>query len=81
MALQPSSASRRRLRRRILRLLDRVAPAAAWGLVIGAAVTFLGVLTGIIATGEFRLGTLLISADLAVSGYGQLRDEQRDGEV
>lgn len=27
------------------------------------------------------LGTLLISADLAVGGYSQLRDEQREGDV
>lgn len=58
-----------------------MAPAAAWGLVVGAAVTFLGVLTGIIATGEWRLGYLLISADMMIGGYSQLRDEQREGEA
>lgn len=69
------------LRRRALALLDRVAAPAAWALVIGSAVTFLGVLLGLIAMGEFRLPTLLLSADLAVSGYSQLRDEQREGEA
>lgn len=69
------------LRRRVLATLDRVAPAAAWCLVIGATVTFVGVLVGLIAMGEFRLPTLLLSADLAVSGYSQLRDEQREGDA
>lgn len=70
-----------KLRRRVLAALDRVAGPAAWALVIGAVVTFLGVLTGIIATGEFKLGTLLISASLAIEGYGQLRDEQERDEA
>lgn len=69
------------MKRRILALLDRVAPVAAWCLVVGALVTFLGVLVGLIAVGEFRLMTLLLSADLVIGGYSQLRDEQRRGEI
>lgn len=71
----------RRLRQGALRVLDRAAPVAAWGLVLGALVTFVGVLVGFIAMGEFRLPTLLLSADLVVGGYSQLRDEQREGEA
>jgi hypothetical protein len=44
-------------------------------------VTFVGVLVGLIAVGEFRLMTLLLAADLAISGYSQLRDEQDRDEV
>lgn len=69
------------LRRRVLAMLDRVAGPAAWCLVIGALVTFLGVLTGLIATGEFRLGYLLISAGLVIDGYSTLRDEQERDEA
>lgn len=69
------------IRRRVLAALDRVAPAAAWALLIGATVTFAGVLVGLIAVGEFRLGTLLISASLMLEGWGNLRDEQRDDEL
>ncbi len=69
------------LRRRVLAALDRVAGPAAWCLVIGAAVTFVGVLTGLIVMAEFRLPTLLLSADLAISGYAQLRDEQERDEA
>lgn len=69
------------MKRRVLALLDRVAPAAAWGLLVGATVTFVGVLVGLVVVGEFRLGTLLISASLMLEGWSNLRDEQRDGEV
>lgn len=68
-------------RQRVLAALDRVAPAAAWGLLIGATVTFVGVVSGLIVVGEFRLGTLLIAASLMLEGWSNLRDEQQDGDV
>lgn len=68
------------MRRRVLAALDRVAPGAAWALVAGGAATFVAVLANVIATGDAKWATLLVSADLTVSGYGQLRDEQREGD-
>lgn len=70
------------MRRRVLGALDRFQPWAAWGLVIGGAVTFVGVLVNVISTGVAKPATLLISADLFVSGYAELRayaDEEDDG--
>jgi hypothetical protein len=41
---------------------------------VGAMATFVGVLTGLIATGEFRLLTMVAAADLAYTGYSALRE-------
>lgn len=60
--------------RRVLRWLARVERPAAWGLVIGAFLTFCGTVAGLIAHGEVKWATLLISADLCVSGWSALQD-------
>lgn len=62
------------LRRRVLAALDQVEPWAAWGLLVGAAVVFVGVLVDVIETGDAKWATLLIAADLLVSGYGEVQD-------
>lgn len=49
---------------------------AAWLLLVGATVTFFGVLTGLITAGDFKFGTLLISADLMVSGFGAVQQAE-----
>lgn len=62
----------------MLRALDRVEPWAAWGLVVGAVVVFVGVLVDVIRTGDAKWATLLVAADLIVSGYGELQDAVDD---
>lgn len=66
------------MRRRVLRLLDRIEPWAAWGLLAGAAVVFVGVAVDLIATGDARWATLLIAADLLVSGYSEVQDSAEE---
>lgn len=66
----------RRWRRRILRMFEAIERPAAWLLLLGGAVTFVGVLVGLIAVGEFRVATLLISADLVVSGFGAVQEAE-----
>lgn len=64
--------------KRIYRWLDRIHPVAAWALVAAALATFVGVAANIITTGDAKWATLLVSADLFVSGYGELRAEAKD---
>jgi hypothetical protein len=47
-------------------------------LLVGAFVTFVGVLIGLISVGEFRLATLLIAADLLVSGFNAVQESEED---
>jgi hypothetical protein len=41
-------------------------------------VTFVGVFVGWISVGEFRWPTLLISADLVVSGFSAVQETESD---
>lgn len=59
----------RSARDRLLRLFGVIEEPAAWVLLAGAAVTFVGVLVRLIDVGDFRLATLLVAADLLVSGF------------
>lgn len=68
----------RRLRRRALRISGRAKEPAGWILLVGAAATFVGVLVGLIATGGAKVATLLIAADLLVSGVDATPDEEDD---
>lgn len=52
---------------------------AAWVLLIGGAVTFLAVLLNVLRTGNAKWATLLIAADLIVSGFSAVQ-EAEDGE-
>lgn len=49
---------------------------AAWTLLIGAIVTFVGVIFGWITVGDFKWPTLLIAADLMVSGFTAVQESQ-----
>ena len=72
---------RRRVKRSVLAFLDRIQPWAAWTLLIGAAVVFLGVIFNVLATGDAKWATILVSADLLISGYGEVQksaDEDED---
>lgn len=70
----------RRLERLVLAFFARCERPVGWVLCVGAVVTFGGVLTGLIATGELRLVTLLVAAGLALDGYSALRDAYDDAE-
>lgn len=64
----------RNLERRTLRFFARYERQVAWIMFAGAVATFIGVLTGLVAAGEFRLLTLVAAADLGYTGYGALRE-------
>lgn len=63
-----------RIERFTLRVFRRLERPIAWTMFVGAVVTFFGVITGLIYTGEFRLLTLVASASLAYDGYNALRE-------
>jgi hypothetical protein len=69
----------RRLRRSILALFARIEKPAAWALLIGGVVTFFGVIFGLIVVGDAKPATLLIAADLIVSGFSAVQ-ESEDGD-
>ncbi len=68
----------RRMTRRILRLFAIIERPAAWTLLCGGVLTFGGVLVGLIAVGEARWATLLISADLIVGGFSAVQETEGD---
>jgi len=68
----------RAVRRRVLSVFKQLERPAAWGLMIGGVVTFISVVTGLIVVGEAKLATLLVSADLIVSGFSAVQ-ESEDG--
>lgn len=64
--------------RRLLRLFGKVQRPAAWCLLIGAAVTFGVVVTDLVVLGNAKLGTLLIAADLVVSGMAAAQEAENE---
>lgn len=74
---RPEVRSRlQRWRLAVLRAFAVAERPAAWGLLIGAAWTFIGVLVGWITVGDFKWPTLLIAADLVVSGFAAVQDSE-----
>lgn len=74
------SAFVHRLTRRVLRAFGWAERPAAWLLLVGGAVTFVGVVANLIATGDAKTATLLVAADLVVSGFGAVQQaEEEDG--
>ena len=69
-----------RLARFIARRVQRWELPAALVLIAGALVTFVGVLVHLIDVGEFRVATLLIAADLGVSGCSALQESTSEAE-
>ena len=73
------------MRRRVLALLDRIQPWAAWTLLVGAAVVLVGVVLNVITTRDAKWATILVAADLLVSGYGEVQksadEEEEDANV
>jgi hypothetical protein len=70
----------RQARRRVLRIFAVIERPAAWGLLIGGVVTFFSVVTGLIVVGEAKLATLLVAADLIVSGFSTVQESEDDDE-
>ena len=68
----------KRALRAVLRTFAIAERPAAWLLLIGGAATFVGVLIGWITVGDFRWPTLLIAADLVVSGFGAVQEAEDD---
>lgn len=66
------------LRRRVLRWMARAEKPAAWVLLVGGVVTFVGVLSGLIVTGEARWATLLVAAGLIVDGFAAVQEAEPD---
>jgi hypothetical protein len=63
-------------RRTVLRWFRFLERPAAWGLLIGGLVTFISVVTGLIVVGEAKLATLLVAADLIVSGFSAVQESE-----
>lgn len=70
----------RRIRRRALRAFAAAERPAAWMLLAGGFATFVGVLTNLIATGTAKWATLLVAADLVVSGFGAVQEAEAEGD-
>ncbi len=64
----------RLLRRRVLRVFAIIERPAAWFLLLGGFVVFVGVLVGFISTGSAKWATLLVAADLIVGGFLAVQD-------
>lgn len=70
----------RRWRRRVLAAFAVVERPAAWVLLIGGVVTFIGVVFGLIVVGDAKLATLLVAADLIVGGFGAVQETEDTDE-
>lgn len=70
---------RRLFMTRLLHWFGRAERPAAWVLLIGGFVTFIGVITGLIVTGDAKWATLLVAADLVVSGFSAVQQSDDDG--
>jgi hypothetical protein len=65
-------------RRKILAVFRTLERPAAWGLLIGGLITFFSVVFGLIVVGEAKLATLLVAADLIVSGFSATQQAEDD---
>ncbi|MDP9440622.1 MAG: hypothetical protein M3P34_00245 [Actinomycetota bacterium] len=61
------------LRRRLLAAFAAAERPAAWLLLVGGLGTFVAVAANLIATGVAKWATLLVAADLVVSGFGAVQ--------
>ncbi len=66
----------RQLRRRVLRAFAIIERPAAWFLLLGGFVTFIGVGIGLVTVGDAKWATLLVSADLIVGGFLAVQDAE-----
>lgn len=70
----------RRLAEWLLPIFGAVQRPAAWCLLIGGVVTFLAVVSNLIATGTAKWATLLVAADLIVSGLGNVQTAENEAD-
>lgn len=68
----------RTTKRHVLAFFGWIERPAAWLLLAGAVITFVGVLIGWITVGDFKWPTLLIAADLMVSGFSAVQEAHDD---
>lgn len=66
------------MRRRLVRWAARNEGRAAWVMLAGSFVIFVGVVTNLIATGNAKWATLLVAADLFVSSASALQEAYSD---
>lgn len=64
--------------RRILRAFAVAQRPAAWALMIGGALTFVAVAVDLVKTGDAKWATLLIAADLVVSGFSAVQEAENE---
>lgn len=62
----------------MLRAFARAERPAAWCLLGGAIVTLIGVATNLLATGTAKWATILVAADLLVSGFSAVQESEDD---
>ena len=70
----------RRVARWIAKKVQKWELLASLVLLAGAVCTFVGVLVHLIDVGQFRLATLLIAADLMVSGVSALQEATEEDD-
>ena len=68
----------RRARLKVLGWFRVIERPAAWGLLIAGLCTFVSVGFGLIVVGEAKLATLLVAADLIVSGFSAVQESEDD---
>ena len=68
----------KKFKRKILRIFAVLERPAAWGLLIASIVTFIGVIVELIDVGQFKVATLLLSADFMVSGFSAVQEAEDD---
>lgn len=67
--------------KQILRYFEVIERPCAWMLLIGGLITFIVVIFEIVATGDAKWVTLLVAADLIVSGFSAVQEAEDDEEV
>lgn len=70
----------RLVRRFLLPAFKRAEKPAAWVLLIGGLVSFVSVLVWLFTVGDAKLATLLIAADLFVSGFSAVQESEDESD-
>lgn len=69
-----------RLAERLLPVFGAAQRPAAWVLMVAGAVAFVAVLFNLIATGQAKVGTLLVAADCTISGFAAVQTAELDAD-
>lgn len=65
---------------RVVTGLYRVVPLAGWGITVASFFIFFGVLLNILTTGDAKWATLLVSADMFLTGVSALQQDAEAGD-